>query len=42
MGGSLLGAPITGGTVSGPAGWSEVGCNTERGRSVWLRATFRP
>jgi iron complex outermembrane receptor protein len=42
MGGSLLGSPITGGTVSGPAGWSEVGCNTERGRSVWLRATFRP
>lgn len=41
-GGGLLGDPITGGTISGPAGHSEKGCYTERGRSVWLRLTFRP
>ena len=41
-GGGLLGGPITGGTISGPAGHAEKGCYTERGRSVWLRATFRP
>jgi len=41
-GGTFLGAPITGGTTSGPAGYAEKGCNTERGRSVWLRLTLRP
>ena len=41
-GGTVLGAPITGGATSGPAGYAEKGCNTERGRSVWLRLTDRP
>lgn len=41
-GGGLLGSPITGGTISGPAGYAEKGCYTERGRSVWARFTFRP
>jgi iron complex outermembrane receptor protein len=41
-GGRLLGSPITGGTIQGPAGFAEKGCYTTRGRSVWLRATFRP
>lgn len=41
-GGGLLGSPITGGTISGPAGYSEKGCYTERGRSVWVRFTLRP
>lgn len=41
-GGGLLGAPITGGTISGPAGWAEASCYTDRGRSVWLRFTWRP
>jgi len=41
-GGTALGAPITGGATSGPAGFAEKGCNTERGRSVWLRLTVRP
>lgn len=41
-GGIALGGSITGGTVSGPAGFAEEGCNTDIGRSVWLRLTFRP
>jgi len=41
-GGGLQGSPITGGTISGPAGFAEKGCYTERGRSVWVRLTFRP
>jgi iron complex outermembrane receptor protein len=41
-GGNVLGAPVTGGTISGPAGYSEKACFTERGRSVWVRATYRP
>lgn len=41
-GGGALGSPITGGTMSGPAGFSEKGCYTERGRSAWVRLTFRP
>lgn len=41
-GGYRLGGQITGGATSGPAGYSEVGCYSERGRSVWLRLTWRP
>jgi iron complex outermembrane recepter protein len=41
-GGNLLGGPITGSTTSGPAGYSETSCYTERGRSVWVRLTWRP
>jgi iron complex outermembrane receptor protein len=38
----LLGGQNTGGTTRGPAGIDEVGCFMDRGRSVWLRLTFRP
>jgi iron complex outermembrane receptor protein len=41
-GGTFLGSAITGGMTSGPAGFAEKGCNTERGRSVWVRVTLRP
>jgi iron complex outermembrane recepter protein len=33
---------ITGGTTSGPDGIDEVACSVERGRSVWVRLTFKP
>jgi outer membrane receptor protein involved in Fe transport len=39
--GSVLGGHITGGDRLGVAGHSEVNCWTERGRSVWLRLTYR-
>jgi iron complex outermembrane receptor protein len=38
----LLGGYITGGVGRGPNGIDEVLCFTERGREVWIRATFRP
>ncbi len=37
-----FGASTTGGPAPGLSGWAEVGCYTERGRSVWLRLTWRP
>lgn len=40
--GVLLGGQTTGGATSGPAGFGEVGCFPERGRSVLLRLTLRP
>jgi iron complex outermembrane receptor protein len=38
----LLGGYGTGSNVRGPNGVDEVLCFTERGREVWIRATFRP
>jgi iron complex outermembrane receptor protein len=40
--GLIFGGQTTGGTTSGPAGFGEVSCFAERGRSVWLRITLRP
>lgn len=40
--GAVLGGQVTGGTVAGPAGISQVGCFMDPGREVWLRLTFRP
>ena len=40
--GGLVYGQVTGGTEPGSAGFAEAGCYTERGRSVWLRLTFRP
>jgi iron complex outermembrane receptor protein len=39
---SNQGGQVTGGAGGGPAGQSEKTCYSERGRSVWLRLTFRP
>jgi iron complex outermembrane recepter protein len=36
------GGQITGGVSVGPAGQSEKSCYSERGRSVWVRLTFKP
>lgn len=36
------GGQVTGGVSVGPAGQSEKSCYSERGRSVWVRLTFRP
>ncbi|WP_098105548.1 TonB-dependent receptor [Novosphingobium sp. PC22D] len=36
-----LGGLITGSTVRGPAGIDEVGCYMDRGRELWIRATFK-
>jgi iron complex outermembrane recepter protein len=33
---------VTGGTISGPDGIDELACSAERGRSVWVRLTFKP
>jgi iron complex outermembrane receptor protein len=38
----LLGGFVTGGTVRGPAGVDEVLCFTDRGRELWIRATWKP
>lgn len=40
--GLITGNQITGGTTSGLAGLTEVGCYAQRGRSVWVRLTWRP
>lgn len=39
--GGILGGQITGGPSLGVAGRAELNCFTERGRSVWLRLSFR-
>lgn len=41
-GGLLFGGQIQGSTTSGPAGLAEGSAYTERGRSVWVRVTYRP
>lgn len=41
-GGLALGGAITGGANSGPAGFSEKSCNSDVGRAVWVRLTWRP
>ena len=38
----IIGGEITGGTTRGPAQIDQVGCNTDPGREVWLRLTWRP
>lgn len=40
--GQILGGEVTGGTGRGPAGVDEVTCFVDRGRELWIRATFRP
>jgi iron complex outermembrane receptor protein len=40
--GSLALGQLTGGPVSGASGLAEGSCYTERGRSVWIRLTYRP
>lgn len=40
--GGLVYGQLTGATAPGAAGLAEGGCYTERGRSVWLRLTYRP
>jgi len=40
--GGLVYGQVTGAAAPGAAGFAESGCYTERGRSVWLRLTYRP
>ena len=40
--GGLVYGQVTGAAAPGAAGLAESGCYSERGRSVWLRLTFRP
>lgn len=40
--GGLVFGQTTGAASPGSAGLAESGCYTERGRSVWLRLTYRP
>lgn len=40
--GSTFGGKIQGALLPGPAGDDETNCLAERGRSVWVRLTFRP
>lgn len=40
--GGLIFGQTTGGTAPGAAGFAEGSCYTERGRSIWLRFTYRP
>lgn len=40
--GSTFGGKIQGAALPGPAGDDESNCLAERGRSVWVRFTFRP
>ena len=40
--GTVFGGQVAGGPAKGPAGSDELGCVPERGREIWLRATFRP
>ena len=42
QGGGLPGTEITGTNLVGPAGQDEIGCITDRGRELWVRATFKP
>jgi iron complex outermembrane receptor protein len=41
-GGLIFGGQLQGTTTSGPAGLAEGSAYTERGRSVWVRLTYRP
>ena len=41
-GGLFVTPVVTGGTDPGPVGFGQTNCFPERGRSVWLRLTFRP
>jgi iron complex outermembrane receptor protein len=40
--GQILGGQNTGTNTRGPAGVDEVTCFVDRGRELWVRATFRP